>query len=179
MKLTLTQSHNDVINWKPFPPSWPCARGIRRSTGFPSQRPTTWAWIFCICAWTNGLANNRDPGDLRRHRAHYDVTVMLSRGRHTVSQQLVTIGSINSTSPFLRHLDLQEKVVCKMSAILLSPNWFKKWVRVIQLCAYGLRLTHWGRGTHICVSELTIIGSDNGLSPGRRQAIMWNNAGLL
>ena len=40
-------------------------------------------------------------------------------------------------------------------------------------------LTHWGRVTHICVSELTIIGSDNGLSPGRRQAIIWNNAGLL
>ena len=36
-----------------------------------------------------------------------------------------------------------------------------------------------GRVTHICVSELTIIGSDNGLSPGRRQAIIWNNAGLL
>ena len=33
--------------------------------------------------------------------------------------------------------------------------------------------------THICVNELTIIGSDNGLSPGRRQAIIWNNAGLL
>ena len=32
---------------------------------------------------------------------------------------------------------------------------------------------------HICVSELTIIGSDNGLSPGRCQAIIWNNAGLL
>ena len=40
-------------------------------------------------------------------------------------------------------------------------------------------LTHWGRVTHICVSELTIIGSDNGLSPGRRQAIICNNAGLL
>ena len=32
---------------------------------------------------------------------------------------------------------------------------------------------------HICVSELTIIGSDNGLSPGRRQAIICNNGGLL
>ena len=40
-------------------------------------------------------------------------------------------------------------------------------------------LTHWGRVTHICVSKLTIIGSDNGLSPGRCQAIIWNNAGLL
>ena len=33
--------------------------------------------------------------------------------------------------------------------------------------------------THICVSKLTIIGSDNGLSPDRRQAIIWTNAGLL
>ena len=40
-------------------------------------------------------------------------------------------------------------------------------------------LTHWGRVTQICVSKLTIIGSDNGLSPGRRQAIIWTNAGIL
>ena len=33
--------------------------------------------------------------------------------------------------------------------------------------------------TQICVSKLTIIGSDNGLSPGRRQAIIWTNAGIL
>ena len=40
-------------------------------------------------------------------------------------------------------------------------------------------LTHWGRVTHICISRLTITGSDNGLSPGRRQAIIWTNAGIL
>ena len=40
-------------------------------------------------------------------------------------------------------------------------------------------LTHWGWVTHICVSKLTIIGSDNGLSPGRRQAIIWTNGGIL
>ena len=40
-------------------------------------------------------------------------------------------------------------------------------------------LTHWGRVTHICVDKLTIIGSDNGLSPGRRQAIIWTSAGIL
>ena len=33
--------------------------------------------------------------------------------------------------------------------------------------------------THICISKLTIIGSDNGLSPGRRQAIIWTKAGIL
>ena len=42
-----------------------------------------------------------------------------------------------------------------------------------------LDLTHWGRVTHICVGNLTIIGSDNGLSPGRRQAITWTNVGIL
>ena len=41
------------------------------------------------------------------------------------------------------------------------------------------RLTHWGPVTHICVSKLAIIGSDNDLSPGRRQSIIWTNAGLL
>ena len=39
--------------------------------------------------------------------------------------------------------------------------------------------THWGRVTHICVDNLTIIGSDNCLSPGRRQAITWTNVGIL
>ena len=42
-----------------------------------------------------------------------------------------------------------------------------------------MHLTHWGPATHICVSKLTIIASDNGLSPGQRQAIIWTNAGIL
>ena len=40
-------------------------------------------------------------------------------------------------------------------------------------------LTHWGRVTHIRVGKLTISGSCNGLSPGRCQAIIWTNAGIL
>ena len=41
--------------------------------------------------------------------------------------------------------------------------------------------THWGWVTpvNICASKLTIIGSDNGLSPGWCQAIIWTNAELL
>ena len=42
-----------------------------------------------------------------------------------------------------------------------------------------LLLTPWGRVTHVCVNKLTIIGSDHGLSPGRHQAIIWTNAGIL
>ena len=40
-------------------------------------------------------------------------------------------------------------------------------------------LTHWGRVTHICVSKLTIMGSDNSLSHDRSQAIIWTKTGLL
>ena len=49
-----------------------------------------------------------------------------------------------------------------------------------RLCCQGIDfLTHWGRVTHICVGKLIIIGSDNGLSPGRCLAIIWTNAGTL
>ena len=40
-------------------------------------------------------------------------------------------------------------------------------------------LTQWCRVTHICISKLTLIGSDNGFSPARRQAIIWYSAGIL
>ena len=40
-------------------------------------------------------------------------------------------------------------------------------------------LTHWDWVTHTCVSKLTIIGSDNGLAPGRRQTIIWTNDVIL
>ena len=44
---------------------------------------------------------------------------------------------------------------------------------------YQVTLIHWGRMTHICASNLTIIGSDNGLSPSRHQAIIWANVEIL
>ena len=40
-------------------------------------------------------------------------------------------------------------------------------------------LTQWGRVIHICVSKLTIICFDNGLSPRRCRAIIWTKAGIL
>ena len=53
------------------------------------------------------------------------------------------------------------------------------WIRAL-VVILGMSLDcHWGRVTHICVGNLTIIGSDNGLSPGRRQAIIRTNAWIL
>ena len=46
-------------------------------------------------------------------------------------------------------------------------------------CKITVLLTHWGRVMHICVSNLTIIGSDNGWAPGQHQAIIWTNAGIF
>ena len=62
--------------------------------------------------------------------------------------------------------------------------WLKISVKFVPRCPTEnkstlVQLTHWGRVTHICVGNLTIIGPDNGLSPGRRQAIIWTNAGIL
>ena len=46
--------------------------------GFPHQGQWRGALMFpLICAWTNGWTNNRDAGDLRRYRTHYDVTLMV------------------------------------------------------------------------------------------------------
>ena len=50
-----------------------------------------WALVFSLIrAWINGLVNNREAGDLRRHHAHYDVTVMyLMKRGETFIQSLI------------------------------------------------------------------------------------------
>ena len=70
--------HDDVIQWKHFPRYWPFVRGIHRS---PVNSPHKGQWretlmFSLIYAWINGWVNNREAGDSRRHRAHYDVIVM-------------------------------------------------------------------------------------------------------
>ena len=71
--------HDDVIKWKHFPRYWPVVRGIHRP---PVNSPHKGKWrgalmFSFICTWINGWVNNREAGDLRRHRAHYDVIVMV------------------------------------------------------------------------------------------------------
>ena len=55
-----------------------CAGNSPVTGEFTAQRPVTRNFEFFICAWTNDWVNNREAGDLRRHCAHYDVTVMFS-----------------------------------------------------------------------------------------------------
>ena len=73
--------HDDVIKWRHIPRYWPFVRGIHRS---PVNSPHKGQWrgalMFLWSApWINGWVNNRKAGDLRRHRAHYDVIVMCTR----------------------------------------------------------------------------------------------------
>ena len=62
--------HDNVIKWKHFPRNWPFVWGIHRSREIPTQRPVM------ICVWINDWVNNREAGNLRRHRGYYDVNVM-------------------------------------------------------------------------------------------------------
>ena len=70
--------HDDVIKWRHFPRYWPFVRRIHRS---PVNSPHKGQWrgalmFTLICARIKGWVNNREAGDLRRNRAHYDVIVM-------------------------------------------------------------------------------------------------------
>ena len=64
---------------KHFPRYWPIVRGIHRS---PVNSPHKGQWrgaltISLICVWMNDWVNNREAGELRRHRDHCDVIVMI------------------------------------------------------------------------------------------------------
>ena len=66
--------HDYVIKWKQFPYYWLFVRGIHRS---PNKGQWHGTLMFSlICAWKKSWVNDRDAGDLRHHRSHYDVTVI-------------------------------------------------------------------------------------------------------
>ena len=87
--------HDDIIKWKHFPLYWPFVRGIHQS---PVNSPHKGQWrgalmFYFICAGINGWVNNGEAGDLRRHRAHFDVIIMF-----TVNiLQSIMMTSVNKT----------------------------------------------------------------------------------
>ena len=79
---------------------------------------------------------------------------------------------------------LTHSPLCYGSSLVWSHVIYPKYFDFLQTFlptdwCHCIMLTHWGRVTHICVSKLTIIGSDNGLLPGGRQVIIWTNDGIL
>ena len=83
----------------------------------------------------------------------FDINGILWHHRKAISQVLMNV--IHNMCTYIRLL--------KLLPHLPGPNEF----------------THWGCVMHICLGNLTIVGWDNGLSPGRRQAIIWTNAIIL
>ena len=86
LTISIRYRHDDVIKWKHLPPF---VRGIHRSpVNSPHQGQWRRALIFSVsCARINGWVNNREGGDLRRIRAHYDVIVMVIDITYTYEDQ--------------------------------------------------------------------------------------------
>ena len=149
---------DDVMSWNVFPIDEEST--VRR--WISSQMPSN-AHLWCYLRWWYGQA----PGNTVKLPVIPDTRTFMCRHSTTI------IHSIQIWLSWAR-------------TDFLSSDGFANSGRVSPVAAdqlpHGCRfdsvwLTHWGRVTHICVGNLTIIGPDNGLSPGRRQAIIWSNAG--
>ena len=102
----LTGTHDDVIKWKHFPRNWPFVWGIHRSqANSPHKGQWRGGLVFSlICVWINGRVNNREAGNLRLNRAHYDVTVMWAIVQLPQSSYVTTnIGQINQHLTTAKH----------------------------------------------------------------------------
>ena len=67
--------NDDFIKLKHFPRYWLFVRKIHRS---PHKAQRWGALMFSlVCPWINGWVNDGEAGDLRCHRAHYDVIVII------------------------------------------------------------------------------------------------------
>ena len=125
-----------------------CAGNSPVTGEFPAQRPVTRSLMFyLICAGINSWVNNREAGDLRRHRTHYDVTVMryihmhfLERGilveisvefqgfrnpvdnESTLDQIMIRHGTVGKLLPELRMTQFIDAYICAtgIDALTLS-----------------------------------------------------------
>ena len=87
-----------IIKWNHCPRYWPFVRGIHRS---PVNSPDKGQWrgalmFSLICTRRNGWVNNREAGDLRRHRTHYDVIVMFNSGLTELNRLVICVHCISA-----------------------------------------------------------------------------------
>ena len=127
--------HDDVIKWKHFPRYWPLCGEFTDRRWIPHTKASDaelWWCFSLICTWINRWVNNREAGDLRRHRAHYDVIVMATvrrdslyfmnlfqqceTGWHTLLHELYTIKQICNLRPCLNDISLHSYFILKYIA---------------------------------------------------------------
>ena len=108
--------HDDVIKWKNFPRYWPFVRGIHRSpVNYPHIGQWRGALMFSlIWSWMNDWVNNREAGGVRRHSAHYDVTVML---------RFVVFCCGWAQVDFTHILSMCERWVLRLALVMVASSW--------------------------------------------------------
>ena len=100
-------------------------------------------------------------------------------GIHSNAKSIEHYSHYNDVTWALKHLKVSAtRLLFHKLLRLTTENTLKFWI-IRATHGWCKPLTNWGRMTHICINELNIIGSDNGLLPDRRQAIIWTNAGIL
>ena len=95
-----SHTHDDVIKWKYFPRYWPFVRGIHRSP-VNSRQWRGALMVSLICVWINDWVRNHEAGDLRRHRGHYDVTVMQLSDRETNCNDVIWMAGYQVVVPIM------------------------------------------------------------------------------
>ena len=114
--------HDDVIKWKHFSRYWPFMRGIHRS---PVNSPHKGQWrgalmFSLICAWINSWVNNREAGDLRRYRTHYDVSVVCPLYIFSCCQEMCVFVFGNNRTDCLRFVIILLMQLSCISQILYT-----------------------------------------------------------
>ena len=142
-----------------------CARNSPVSGDFPSQRPVTRSFDVLVDVCLNKRLS-------KHSRSWWFETQLRPLWRHCNEHRPMILQSpkmIRSVAALISLLSEEANQFC------VTPFWLHN-TKVLP----SPLLIHWRRVTHIiCVSKLTIIGSDNGLSPGRCQAIIWTTARIL
>ena len=123
--------------------NWPFVLGIRRSpVNYPHKSQWCGALMFSfICAWMNGWVNNREAGCLRRHRAHYDVTVMWADWKTSGKRHLISCFWIQSVS------ETAEKYIERYMKSLHRINIY---ITMLEICK-----TKSSSATYVCRGPLT------------------------
>ena len=108
--------HNVVIAWKYFPRYRPFVRGMHRSPVNSLHHASDvelWYFLWSVPS-INSWVNNREAGDVRRHRAHYNIIVMDClrcsihlMHYHALSVVAMALGLLFATDSFLIYVSYQ------------------------------------------------------------------------
>ena len=159
-----TLIHDDVIRWKHFPRYWPFVRGSHRPpVNSPHNGQGRGALTFSlICAWTNDWVNNREAGDLRRHRDHYDVTAMSCPnsilGKSAPGETYLQFYYMNykgkNNEIMRRELIMKNpRVIHRYSGLLSdsSSNW--PWWFTVECNVWKVHMFYWGGNSVVKIKQ--------------------------